>query len=409
MLEQNDTITMKCLPVTQPVGTFYIGAMAASDLVGIAWADVRAIVPSDPEFAEGPDDASEMPTIQPESAEVADDQGLDGGLDTLYDQSFEQFLGIQRELSKTRLKNLRQYVTNMDATFPTSILLAVSSRQALYDEEESTITIVRDPRAAKIIDGQHRIAALRRYSGPPFEVNVSVFVDMDIQDQAMVFATINLSQTKVNKSLAYDLYEFMRTRSPQKSAHDIVRFLNYKPGSPFQSRIKMLGTGSGLGMETITQAAFVDRLLRYISTNAMQDRDLLRRRKRLTRPSANAAKRLIFRNLFIDDRDVHITIILWNYYLAVQAKWPKSWSCVERGNIFNRTTGFGALMRFLKVAYNSFQKPSRVILRDDFATIFERISLKDGSFTPDEYVPGGSGEKKLFDAFVDEASLNEYK
>ena len=73
--------------------------------------------------------------------------------------------------------------------FPTSVLIAVSSRQASFNEETSTITIVRHSKAAKIIDGQHRIAGLRGYRGPQFDVNVSVFIDMDLQDQAMVFAT----------------------------------------------------------------------------------------------------------------------------------------------------------------------------------------------------------------------------
>ena len=404
-----DYVTVKCLPVTQPIGTFYVGAMLASDLVEIAWTDVRRIAPSDPDLAGGPGEGEKLPMSHAASSEVTPETDGDVGFNNIYDQNFEQFLGIQRELSNTRLKQLRQYVNNVDATFPTSVLIAVSSDQATYDEEESTLSIVRDPRVAKIIDGQHRIAGLQRYSGPRFEVNVSIFIDMDIQDQAMVFATINLTQTKVNKSLAYDLYEFTKARSPQRTAHDIVRFLNYKQGSPFASRIKMLGTGSGLGVETLTQAAFVDRLLRCISSNPPADRDILRRRRKLKRISGSSTKRLIFRNLFIAERDVHITIILWNYFLAVQERWPDSWKNVEQGNILNRTTGFGALMRFLRVAYNSFERPSKIVLRDDFAEILQKMQLKDGAFTAEQYIPGGSGEKMLFDAFVQESGLEKYR
>ena len=130
-------------------------------------------------------------------------------------------------------RKLTQYVTNVDATFPTAILLSVSSDHAIFDTLTSTLNIVRHSKVAKVIDGQHRIAGLKGYEGPDFDVNVAVFVDMDIQDQAMVFATINLKQTKVNKSLAYDLYEFTKSRSPQKSAHDIARLLNYRTDSPF--------------------------------------------------------------------------------------------------------------------------------------------------------------------------------
>ena len=54
----------------------------------------------------------------------------------------------------------------------------------------------RDANGAKILDGQHRIAGLKEYRGDRFELNVTVFVDMDLEELAMLFATINLKQTK---------------------------------------------------------------------------------------------------------------------------------------------------------------------------------------------------------------------
>ena len=410
MSEVDSKIQFKCLPVTQPIGTFYIGAISAADLVDIAWADIRRIAHEGEDSERDQQEKGNfLPGIIPSQFEESVIEEMDKTFLSTDEQDFEQFLGIQRELSRTRVREIQQYVNTQDAAFPTSVLIAVSSRQASYDEETSTISILRHDKAAKIIDGQHRIAGLEGYDGPTFDVNVSVFIDMDLQDQAMMFATINLKQTKVNKSLAYDLYEFTKTRSPQRTAHDIVRFLNYKQGSPFYSKVKMLGTGSGREQETITQATFVDRLLRYISRNPMGDRDDLRRRKRLTKSSGRERDWQIFRNWFIDERDVNITIVLWNYFLAVQAKWPYSWDNVVRGNILNRTTGFGALMRFLRVAYNSRARPAKIVLRDDFMEIFERIDLDDNSFTPDEYVPGSSGERKLFDLLIQQSRLGQYR
>ena len=402
------TVEIKCLPVTQPIGTFYIGTMAAADLVDIAWADVRRIAPDDEEFEHRRDEDTLPPSIDPSEIDITVIEDMDSEILRIDDHHFENFLGIQRELSKGRVKEIQQYVGNVDAAFPSSVLIAVSSRQASFNECSSTISIVRHSKAAKIIDGQHRIAGLRGYKGPQFDVNVSVFIDMDLQDQAMVFATINLTQTKVNKSLAYDLYEFTKSRSPQRTAHDIARFLNYKEGSPFFSKVKMLGTGSGKEQETLTQATFVDRLLRYISRDPMGDKDVLRRGRKLSRVGGREIGRQIFRNWFIDERDVHITIVLWNYFLAVQAKWPVSWEIPFRGNILNRTTGFGALMRFLRVAYNS-RATTKIVLSDEFAEIFEKIELEDGDFTPDDYLPGSSGEKKLFDALVEQSGLHRFK
>ena len=409
MNEDRSTVEIKCIPVTQPIGTFYIGAMAASDLLDIAWTDVRRIANEDDEFGRMQDEEAALPSIDPSKAELDEIEEMDEDFRRMEDQDFETFLGIQRELSKGRVREIQQYVGNVDAAFPTSILIAVSSRQASFDEETSTISIIRHSKVAKIIDGQHRIAGLRGYEGPPFNVNVSVFIDMDLQDQAMVFATINLKQTKVNKSLAYDLYEFTRTRSPQRTAHDIARFLNYKEGSPFYFKVKMLGTGSNKEQETITQATFVDRLLRYISRDPMGDRDALRRGRKLSKSSGRQGERQIFRNWFIDESDVKITIVLWNYFLAVHDRWPNSWENVVRGNILNRTTGFGALMRFLRIAYISREKPGKIVLRNEFNEVFENITLEDETFSPDEYIPGSSGEKVLFDALLRQSGLRHIR
>ena len=52
---------------------------------------------------------------------------------------------------------------------------------------------------AKVLDGQHRIAGLRHFKkeGEKFQVIVSIYIDMAIEDQAIVFATINKETKKV--------------------------------------------------------------------------------------------------------------------------------------------------------------------------------------------------------------------
>jgi DGQHR domain-containing protein len=198
----------------------------------------------------------------------------------------------------------------------------------------------------------------------------TIFVDMDMQDQAMVFATINLKQTKVSKSLAYDLYEYTVARSPQKTCHNIASLLNREPRSPFEDKIKILGLASGKPDETLTQATFVDRLIKYITRDPMKDRDDLKR-KRSLRPSEGSDKaRLIFRDLFVAQRDAEIAKILWNYFDAVRRRWPQSWNIVQTGNILNRTTGFGALMRFLRPAYLSIATSATVPKTESFYSIF---------------------------------------
>jgi DGQHR domain-containing protein len=184
-MAKNGWIEFKCIAVEQPLGTFYVGSIPAKDVLDISYADIRRI------------------------------EGRD----------IEKVVGIQRELNSQRVKELKKYVRTVDAAFPTSVIVAVDDKNAEFDSRSSIMKLRREESVAKIIDGQHRLAGLEGFDGT-FDLCVTVFVDMDLQDQAMTFATINLAQTKVGKSLVYDLYEFQRARSPQKTCHNIARLLN---------------------------------------------------------------------------------------------------------------------------------------------------------------------------------------
>lgn len=358
-----DRITFRCLEVVQPIGTFYVGVIDSADVIAISYADIRR----------------------------------------LEERDIEKYLGIQRTLNKDRVAEIAKYVHTVDATFPTSIILAVKSDDAEYNDKLGAMSLTRHDGVAKIIDGQHRIDGLRSYKGPTFMMNVAIFVDMEIEDQANVFATINLAQTKVSKSLVYDLYDYAKSRSPQKTAHNIARLLNKEKGSPFKDKIKILGLATpGKTGETITQARFVEDLLEYITDDPIGDRDALKRKKRLVR-SVGADDKRFLRNLFIDQKDDDIAVILWNYFSAVQRRWPAAWSTKEPGNILNRTTGFSALMKFLPTAYLAFGKADAVVPSRFFETILGAVRLKDSDFTPETFPPGSSGMAKLYKQLVSDS------
>lgn len=357
----NDYIQFKCLEVEQPVGKFYIGTIDAHDLVEISYADVHQI----------------------EKREV------------------ESFVGIERPLVQSRVKELKEYVQTVDATFPTSIILAINSEHAKYDDRKGIMTLKRDKEVAQIIDGQHRIAGLRDFHGN-FQLNITIFVDMDLEDKAMVFSTINLKQTKVNKSLAYNLYEFASSRSPQKTCHNIAKLLNGKKDSPFEGKIKILGTVTGEPFETLTQATFVERLIPYISIQPMKDRDLLKRGKKLSLIEPPETDKLIFRNMFIKGKDAEIARVLYNYFGTVAKKWPDAWYTKEPGKILSRTTGFTALMYFLRDVYISFGKLEKIISISEFDEVFSKIKLEESDFAPDIYNPGGMGERALYRDLLDQ-------
>src|SRR5690348_2345080 len=84
--EDPRSITLPVLRIEQPIGGFFVGSIKAKDLVDIADFDIRRLTK---------------------------EEGIDS------------YLGIQRELDPKRVEEIRLYVRGPDATFPTSVVLAV--------------------------------------------------------------------------------------------------------------------------------------------------------------------------------------------------------------------------------------------------------------------------------------------
>ena len=127
----------------------------------------------------------------------------------------------------------------------------------------------------------------------------------------------------------------------------------------------------------------------------MSDRDTIKRGGNLARVPDDEP-RLIFRNLFIDDRDAEIAKIVWNYFDAVRERWPTAWQEVGRGNVLNRTTGLVALSRFLGDAYRDLYRPGSIVSKEQFRQLFDSIELEDNDFNPDRFKPGGTGQNDLY-------------
>ncbi len=369
-------ITFKCLEAVQPIGTMYVGVMNCDDLETITFADVRRL-------------------------EIGKDN-----------REIEDYIGIQRHLDPKREKNIGKYVNLVDATFPNSIIIAISSEFAKYDSATNTMTIDFKDDIAKVLDGQHRIAGLRHYEkdANTFQIVVSIYVDMELEDQAIVFSTINKEQKNVSNSLVADLFAFAESRSPQKTGHNIARALAKKEGSPLYNKIKILGKAETIN-ETITQDTFVKSLLGYISKDKQADRDFYKRNKsdknaKLPYATEKELQTYFLRNIFIDDfHDIKIAQIIWNYFYAVQKKWPKAWNEVKNDNILNKSTGFVSLMKFFKDCYLNFNKTNEVVTKEQFISCFENIKLKEEDFNTSNYVPGGKGQSKLYNDLKEQSGL----
>lgn len=389
LLESPRSVTLPVVRVRQPIGEFYIGTIKAKDLVDITHFDIRRL-------------------------------NREEGIDS--------YLGIQRELDQKRVREIRQYVIGLDATFPTSVVLSIpeecvalkSSGSDLFFEmtlsnrlptEEDEGVLYRQ--IARVIDGQHRIEGLKDYQGPEFEINLSIFIGADIADQAAIFSTVNLAQTKVNRSLVYDLFELSRSRSPERTCHEIVVSLDRLPESPFYRRIKRLGTATeGRFGETLSQATVVSGILQYISGDKLQvlrDRQMGRRGRRFPSVDPIEARKVVLRPLFVQGQDPQIGELVWRYFDAVKVRWPEAWEKPGTGNMLNRTNGFNGLMRLFRPVYLYLANPGDMVETDEFYKIFQKSGLKDTDFNTDAFVPGTSGATKLYHTLADQLGVADVK
>jgi DGQHR domain-containing protein len=365
------TETFPCLRARQPIGDIFIASIPFELIQKLTYFDVRRVLRED--------------------------------------RDFERYLGIQRPLDERRVKQLSQYVNLVDASFPSSVIVALDEDYVSFDENTGKMSVrnfkegqsepsIPIRKAARVLDGQHRIAGLERFGGDSFDLSVTIFVGADIADQAHIFATVNIEQTKVNKSLVYDLYELSESRSPQKTCHNIVVALDRDPDSPFSQRIKRLGLATeGRVFEPVTQSTLVEGLMSYVSSDPRDDRDKLLRGQTLQKVYGEELDKRPLRNLFVEGKDLEIIQLVYNYFSAVALRWPEAWGERGKGFMLNRTNGVRALLRFFRPAYLSVAAPGDMVSTERFLErVFSPINVEGRQFTTENFVPGTSGEARMF-------------
>lgn len=290
------------MEITQPIGCFYIGKLNAKNLIKITKTSRRS-----------------------------------------------QKDGIQRDLSIKRANDIKKYCEDPDATFPTPIILSINTKDVniVKSDHLNEIYIFEyDPNKifAEILDGQHRVEGIKINNRFNFELPIVIMFDLTEEEKAYVFSTINSNQTKVDKSLIYDLFDLSKKRSPYKSCHELARILNSSLDSPFYLKLKMLGKKT-TEIESLSQGTFVTHLCRLISKDPKGDMINIKNGVPL-----NDNKKLPFRNYFINDKDEIILKIIENYFNAVQNVFYHEWNNPDN-YILSKTTGFGALLIALKTFY----------------------------------------------------------
>lgn len=312
---------------------------------------------------------------------------------------------VQRKLNSAKVNSIVNFLLNdPQAIFPTNIVISIPNHVInFYEETDNEVniglkTIVEEDIKKldnndssgnihlSIIDGQHRIRGIEQAikqlnqqieenanSGnlekweilldnlTNMEMSVSFFIDPVLEYQAMIFSTINRTQTKVNQDLVYSLFGLTEEDSPQKTALNIVNVLNGFSKSPFFKRIRLAGASSKEGKNyykdgypILSQATMVKSILFMITPNTDAEIERHKPRKYFAR---NKNKGLLFREYYGENKDHMILQIINTYFSAIRSVFVSNtgisyWEMKDKKNrptnILQTSVGYEALLKILE-------------------------------------------------------------
>jgi DGQHR domain-containing protein len=252
---------------------------------------------------------------------------------------------------------------------------------------------------ADIVDGQHRILGLKEISPTQnFMLPVIFILDATQEEKALLFATINGTQTKVPASLVYDLYGISESRSPAKTCHEIARSLNSMSESPWYRRLKMLGRKSTAeGTESLSQGTFIKFLMPLVSANPAKDADLLKNGKK-----PGVYPQCVFNEYFRDEQDSVILKVLLNAFNGARKVWPTEWGDPDNF-VLTKTLGFSGIMRALPDLVKEGRKRGE-LSEEYFSQIFaeakERMDAVHKTLASGQFSASASGEAEFRDLIL---------
>ena len=187
---------------------------------------------------------------------------------------------FQRGLSKAKVAAIKNFYETAvsQPPIPGTVLL-FTSEKLRFDKVGSFQNVgnLEEPRGKYlIIDGQHRLAALRFYGKErPADAKTMhvpcVIFDGKNEDLATeMFVIINSTPTRINKSHLVDLYEQVSWAAPDKKfAAKLVDKLYSDGNSPLRYRINRLG-GRSQKEKWILQAELFNELHKWATTDWKQ-------------------------------------------------------------------------------------------------------------------------------------------
>jgi len=182
---------------------------------------------------------------------------------------------FQRTISRAKVRQLQNFYETAvsQPPIPGTVLLFTSEKLRFQTAGgmEGVGHLSEPQQKFLIIDGQHRLAALRFYlrSHPEDAATINVpcvIFDGRSEDFATeMFVTINSTPTRINKSHLIDLYERVSFAEPHRKFASRVAASLYSEGdSPLRYRINRLG-GRSAKDKWILQAELFNELHRWVN------------------------------------------------------------------------------------------------------------------------------------------------
>ncbi len=182
---------------------------------------------------------------------------------------------FQRDISKRKVSQIENFYSTAvsQPPIPGTVLLftAEALRFAPVGSFANVGNLEEPSEKYLIIDGQHRLAALKFYLEHKRDEAKTIHVPCVIFDgksedfATEMFVIINSTPTRINKSHLIDLYEKVSWAAPDKKyAARVAELLYSQADSPLRYKINRLG-GRSSQEKWILQAELFNELLRWIA------------------------------------------------------------------------------------------------------------------------------------------------
>lgn len=150
----------------------------------------------------------------------------------------------QRLLKRSKIRKIQEYLQQGDGYFPNNVIVTTNEDVRLTNENTSklvlhgTLKLPNKPAYLEVIDGQHRLYGYTKISDKDkHHIVVTVIKNLNDEEKAKLFITINKNQTPVPAYLLWDLYSDVEKDSTRGKISRFVKAINNE--QPFKNLIRL--------------------------------------------------------------------------------------------------------------------------------------------------------------------------